>query len=63
LEAEAKIKALRKKAEQSQADMKSTLETRATQIRKDCEQTEAKLKHLFAEQLKQGGHAAGKVTA
>jgi hypothetical protein len=52
-EAEAKIKALQKKAEQSQAEMKAILEARVTQVRKDYEQTEARLKHLVAEQLKQ----------
>ena len=51
-EAEAKISALQKKAEQSQAEMKATLEARAGQIRNDYEQTEARLKHLVAEQLK-----------
>jgi len=52
-EAEAKIKALQKKAEHSQAEMKAILVARVTQIRKDYEQTEARLKHLVAEQLKQ----------
>ena len=52
-EAEAKIKALQKKAEQSQAEMKATLDARIAQIRNDYEQTEARLKHLVAEQLKQ----------
>lgn len=33
--------------------MKVTLDARATQIRKDYEQTESKLKHLVADQLKQ----------
>jgi uncharacterized membrane protein len=51
-EAEAKIKSLQKKAGQSQAGLKATLDARATQIRKDYEQTEASLKHLVAEQLK-----------
>lgn len=52
-EADAKVKALQKKAEQSRVEMKVTLDARATQIRKDYEQTESKLKHLVAEQLKQ----------
>ena len=50
--ARSKIKALQKKAEQSQAEMKATLDARAGQIRNDYEQTEARLKHLVAEQLK-----------
>jgi uncharacterized membrane protein len=52
-EAAAKIKALQKKAEQSQGEMKATLDTRVTQILNDYEQTEVRLKHLVAEQLKQ----------
>ena len=52
-EAEAKIKALQNKAEQSHAEMKGAVEARVTQIRNDYEQTESKLKHLVAEQLKQ----------
>jgi uncharacterized membrane protein len=52
-ETEAKIKALQKKAEQSQAEMKATLDARVAQIRNDFEKTEAKLKHLVAEHLKE----------
>ncbi len=52
-ETAAKIEALQKKAGQSQAEMKATLEARIAQILKDYEQTEVKLKHLVAEQLKQ----------
>jgi len=59
-EAEAKIKALQKKAEQSQAEMKATLDARAAQIRNDYEQTEARLKHLVAEQLKEAAARLGK---
>ena len=51
-EAEAKIKALQTKAEQSQAEMKAALNARVAQIRNDYEQTDTKLKHLVAEQLK-----------
>jgi uncharacterized membrane protein len=51
-EAEAKIRALQTKAEQSQAEMKAALNARIAQIRNDYEQTDTKLKHLVAEQLK-----------
>jgi uncharacterized membrane protein len=51
-EAEAKIAALQTKAEQSQAKMKAALNARVAQIRNDYEQTDTKLKHLVAEQLK-----------
>jgi uncharacterized membrane protein len=51
-EADAKINALQKKAEQAQTEMKATLEARVTRIRKDYEVSEDRLKHLVAEQLK-----------
>lgn len=52
-EAEAKVKALQMKAQNSQLEMKATLEARVAQIRENYEQTQGKLKHLVAEQLKQ----------
>jgi uncharacterized membrane protein len=52
-EAEAKVKALQMKAQNSQVEMKATLEARVAQIRENYEQTQGKLKHLVAEQLKQ----------
>lgn len=52
-EAEAKIKSLQEKAEQSQAEMTATVGARVTQIRRDYGQTEARLKHLVAIQLKE----------
>jgi len=41
------------KAQNSQLEMKATLEARVAQIRENYEQTQGKLKHLVAEQLKQ----------
>jgi uncharacterized membrane protein len=52
-EAEAKVKALRRKAQQSQAAVKTMLEESADEISKECDQADVQLKHLVAEQLKQ----------
>lgn len=51
-ETEAKIHALKKKAEKTQGKMKATLDARVTRIQKNYEASQAKFKHLLAEQLK-----------
>ena len=43
--------------------MKATLDARVAQIRNDYEQTEARLKHLVAEQLKQAAARLREVKA
>jgi len=50
-ETEAKVQALQKKAEKAQGDIKATLDARVKRIRQEHEQSEAKLKHLLAQQL------------
>jgi len=52
-ETEAKVQALQKKAEKTQGDMKATFDARLKRIRDDYEQSEAKLRHLLARQLKE----------
>jgi uncharacterized membrane protein len=52
-EAEAKIQALQKKAQGARADLKATLEGRISQIRQDSEESEAKARHLLAQQLRE----------
>jgi len=51
-ETEAKVNALQQKAAKARGDVKATLEARVAQIRQDFEQSEAKLKHLLAGQLR-----------
>jgi uncharacterized membrane protein len=51
-EAEAKIQALKKKAQNTQGEIKATLDARVTRIQQDYEASQARVKHLFAEQLK-----------
>ena len=51
-EADAKIQALTKKAEKTQGEIKATLDARVRRIREDYEASQAKVKHLLAEQLK-----------
>ena len=52
LETQAKIQALKKKAEKTQGEIKSALEARVARIQQDYEASQAKVKHLLAEQLK-----------
>lgn len=51
-ETEAKIHALKRKAEKAKGEFKATLEARVTRIQRDYEASQAKVKHLLAEQLK-----------
>jgi chromosome segregation ATPase len=51
-ETAAKIQALKEKAEKVQGAIKATLEARVTRIQKDFEASQAKVKHLVADQLK-----------
>ena len=51
-ETEAKVQALKKKAEKTQGEIKTTLDARVTRIQQDYELSQAKVKHLLAEHLK-----------
>jgi uncharacterized membrane protein len=51
-ETEAKILALKKKAEKTQGEIKTTLDARVRRIQQDHEASQAKVKHLLSEQLK-----------
>lgn len=51
-ETDSKIQALKKKAEKTQGEIKTTLDARVTRIQQDHEASQAKVKHLLAEQLK-----------
>jgi uncharacterized membrane protein len=52
-ETDAKVQALQKKAEKAQGDIKATFDARVKRIRDEYHQSEAKMKHLLAEQLKE----------
>jgi len=52
-ETEAKVQALQKKAEKTQGEIKATFDARVKRIRDDYEQSQKKLKHLLAGQLKE----------
>lgn len=51
-ETEAKIQALKKKAEKTQGEIRATLDGRITRIQRDYEASQARIKHVLAEQLK-----------
>jgi len=51
-EADAKIQALQKKTQGAKADLKATMEARINQIRQDREESEAKARHLLAQDLR-----------
>lgn len=51
-ESEAKVQGLQKKVAKAQGDVKATLEARAKRIREGHEESQAKLKHSLAGQLK-----------
>ena len=47
------MQALQKKVAKAQGDVKATLDARAKRIREEYEESQAKLKHLLAGQLKE----------